>query len=73
MTPEERKEFVDELAADFRKAKESRSQDVATWMNLARRYYSISANMNFQYCVRMAKACAVPVMSEPRYVEMAVV
>lgn len=67
MTPEERKAFVGELVRDFMAAKESRSQDVAVWMNMATRYQQIGANMNVAYCVRMAQACLVPAM-EPRYV-----
>ena len=57
MTNEERRNFVEQLSADFRTAKESNSQDVATWMNLANRYAQISANMNWAYCARRASEC----------------
>jgi len=61
MTTKKRQRFVEKLTADFRHAKDSNSQDVAVWMNLAYRYAIISANMNFAFCVRRAQMCR-PVM-----------
>lgn len=61
MTPEERRHFVAQLVADYLAAKEQNSQCVATWMNLARRYMAIGANMNWAECVRRAQACPLVV------------
>ncbi len=57
-----------QLVADFRAAKESNSQCVATWMELARRYQSIGANMNWAECVRLAQVC-VPAAVETEVME----
>lgn len=62
MTLEERRVYVEQLTADFARAKESNSQSVATWMDLANRYMQIAANMNWAYCVRRAQECR-PVMN----------
>jgi hypothetical protein len=61
MSAEERRKIVSELVNDFRSAKESKSQSVAVWMGLARRYMEIGANMNWAYCIKRAQACR-PVM-----------
>lgn len=70
MTLEERKKFVDELTADFQKAKDGNCQDVAVWMNLAWRYFEISANMNFAFCVERARGCPANTRLEPHYAEL---
>lgn len=61
MNAEERRKIVNDLVNDFRSAKESNSQSIAVWMELARRYMEIGANMNWAYCIQRAQACC-PVM-----------
>ena len=57
MNIEERRKFVEQLAADFRAAKESDCQGVLVWMGLAERYQSIGANMNWAFCIGRAVVC----------------
>jgi hypothetical protein len=57
MMLQDRQAFVVALTADFQAAKASNSQDVAVWMNLAKRYMQIGANMNWAFCVQKAQEC----------------
>jgi hypothetical protein len=61
MNADERQQYVAALTADFQAVKESNCQDVAVWMNLAKRYMQIGANMNWALCVQKAQKCR-PVM-----------
>lgn len=54
MTLDERQTYVEQLTADFKKAKDENSLDVRVWLDLAVRYERINANMNWYYCIQRA-------------------
>ena len=57
MNIEERRKFVTDLSADFHAARSAGSQDRTVWMDLASRYQSIGANMNWAFCIGRAVVC----------------
>jgi hypothetical protein len=56
-------EFKAKLRTDFLAAKEGECSDPNVWQDLAFRYMTLGANMNFAYCLRQMSACTMQTIS----------